>query len=220
MKKEKAVLILSGGVDSTTLLYNLLDQDYEVYAVSFDYGQKHAKELLCAAEICRKLSVNHKILNLSVLNDVAPSALTRKDIEVPEGHYKEESMKATIVPNRNMVMLSLATAYAISIKATKLFYGAHIGDHEIYPDCRKEFIYAMKQAIKLCDWHQVELKAPFRHLTKVSVVNLGKTLNVDYSLTYSCYKGSEKACGKCGTCVERLEAFKIAGVKDPIEYEK
>lgn len=219
MKKEKCVLILSGGVDSTTLLYKLINQKKKIHAISFDYGQKHARELNCAIETCNKLRVKHKILNLSVLSDVAPSALTRSDIRVPDGHYEDENMKVTVVPNRNMVMLSLAIAYAIGIKANAVYYGVHIGDHAIYPDCRKEFIDAMKVAIKLCDWREVELKAPFLDLSKTDIINLGKDLNVDYSLTWSCYKGRKKACGKCGTCVERREAFEGAGIKDPIDYE-
>jgi 7-cyano-7-deazaguanine synthase len=217
---KKAVIILSGGVDSTTLLYDIVNQGYEVYALSFDYGQKHKKELEFAKRTCEKLKVNHKILDLSILNEIAPSSLTRKDWEVPEGHYEDENMKQTVVPNRNMVMLSLATAYAISIKASKVFYGAHIGDHAIYPDCRKEFVDKMKKVIKICDWQKVKLEAPYLNINKSDIVLLGKKLGVDYSLTWSCYKGKEKACGKCGTCVERLEAFKKAGIKDPIEYEK
>jgi len=218
-KKEKVVLILSGGMDSTTLLYDLLAQDKDVYAVSFDYGQKHKKELDCAKKTCENLGVEHKILSLDVLKEVAPSSLTREDWDVPEGHYTEESMKQTVVPNRNMVMLSLATAYAIGIDAKKVYYGAHAGDHAIYPDCRKEFVEAMRKAILLCDWNQVELIAPYLDLDKGDIALKGKQLGVDYSLTWTCYVGGEKACGKCGSCTERLEAFKKAGVKDPIEYE-
>ena len=219
MKKEKAVIILSGGMDSTTLLYDLINQDYEMYALSFDYNQKHKKELECAKATCAKLNINHKILDLSILNDIAPSALTRDDWEVPEGHYADENMKQTVVPNRNMVMLSLATSYAISLKAKKLFYGAHAGDHIIYPDTRKEFIDAIKQTIKLCDWNEVNLEAPYWNMDKGDIVNKGKELNVDYSLTTTCYKGKEKACGKCGSCRERLEAFKKTGIEDSIEYD-
>jgi 7-cyano-7-deazaguanine synthase len=217
--KQKVVLILSGGMDSTTLLYDLLAENKEVYTLSFDYGQKHMKELEYASKTCEKLNVNHKILQLDVLNEVAPSALTRDQWEVPEGHYTEESMKQTVVPNRNMVMLSLATAYAISNGATKVYYGAHAGDHAIYPDCRKEFVEAMQKVILLCDWTKVELIAPYLDLDKGDIAIKGMELGVDYSLTWSCYKGNAKACGKCGSCTERLEAFKKAGMKDPIEYE-
>jgi len=218
MSKEKAVIILSGGMDSTTLLYDLLAQNKDVYALSFDYGQKHKKELECAKQTCKKLNVSHKILNLAVLNEIAPSCLTRADLTVPEGHYADENMKQTIVPNRNMVMLALAAAYAIGVKATKLYYGAHAGDHEIYPDCRREFVEQMARAIALCDWHAIELNAPFINKDKGDIVQLGERLSVDFSLTWTCYKGELLACGKCGSCAERLEAFKKAGVIDPIAY--
>ena len=215
---EKAVVVLSGGMDSTTLLYDIIADGYETVAISFDYGQKHKKELVGAAETCKKLGINHKIIPLAVLNEIAPSALTRDDIDVPEGHYADENMKATVVPNRNMVLLSLATSYAISVEATHLFYGAHSGDHDIYPDCRFEFIEAMREAIKLCDWNKVELLAPYWDMDKGDIAIRGKELNVDYSLTWTCYKGEEKACGKCGACTERLEAFKKAEITDPVAY--
>jgi|TARA_R100000656_G_C3954589_1_gene128966 7-cyano-7-deazaguanine synthase len=216
---KKAVVILSGGMDSTTLLYDAKHDGYDVSAISFNYGQKHKKELNVATKTCSKLDINHKILDLSVLNLLAPSALTREDWDVPEGHYADENMKQTVVPNRNMVMLSLATSYAIAKKADCLFYGAHAGDHDIYPDCRKEFVDAMIKTIKLADWHRVQLVAPYLDIDKGAIVKIGKTLEVDYSLTWTCYKGRELACGKCGSCVERLEAFEKANMKDPIKYE-
>jgi 7-cyano-7-deazaguanine synthase len=153
------------------------------------------------------------------LNEVAPSSLTREDWEVPEGKYDDAVMKQTIIPNRNMVMLSIATAYAIGIGAKKLFYGAHSGDHYIYRDCRPEFVEALKQAINLCDENPPVLEAPYSFMDKGDIAIRGKELNVDYSLAWTCYKGGEKACGKCGACVERLEAFEKAGIVDPIEYE-
>lgn len=215
---QKAVIILSGGMDSTTLLYQI-NKEYDVHALSFNYGQKHTKELNVATKTCNKLNINHKIFDLSVLNEIAPSALTRNEWQVPEGHYTDENMKQTVVPNRNMVMLSLATSYAIAKKADCLFYGAHAGDHDIYPDCRKEFVDAMINAIKLADWHQVQLVAPYLNIDKGAIVKIGKTFKVDYSLTWTCYKGKELACGKCGSCVERLEAFEKANMKDPLKYE-
>jgi 7-cyano-7-deazaguanine synthase len=218
---NKSIVILSGGMDSTTLTYEVVHNfgNKNVTALSFDYGQRHKKELDCAKLTCKKLNIKHKILSLDVLNQVAPSALTRSNIDVPEGHYAEENMKQTVVPNRNMVMLSLAAAYAMGEGVKYLFYGAHAGDHSIYPDCRKEFVDSMKQSIKLADWNEVELHAPYLTIDKSIIAKLGKVLNVDYSLTWTCYKGLEKACGKCGSCVERLEAFDIAEMKDPIEYE-
>jgi 7-cyano-7-deazaguanine synthase len=217
---EKGLVILSGGMDSTTLLYKAMDYfgSGNVHAISFDYSQKHLKELECAIESCMKLNVPHKMIDVSVLNELAPSALTRKDIEVPEGHYADENMKQTVVPNRNMVLISLATSYAISVGAKTIWYGAHRGDHDIYPDCRKEFVEAMKKAVSLCDWAEVKLEAPFVDMDKGDIVILGHKFGVDYNLTWTCYKGQDKACGKCGSCVERLEAFQKAGVGDPIEY--
>ena len=215
------VVILSGGMDSTTLLYDVLrmHKPKNVTAISFNYNQKHKKELNYAAQTCKKLDIKHLVIPLDVLNSVAPSALTRDEVDVPEGHYADENMKQTVVPNRNMVMLSLAASYAMSIGAKRLFYGAHSGDHDIYPDCRKEFVESLATTIRLADWNDVDLCAPYIDMDKGDIVNLGKQLEVDYSLTWTCYKGQEKACGKCGSCVERLEAFQKAGIPDPIQYE-
>lgn len=216
---SKSVIILSGGMDSTTLLYDIVKKGHQVFAISFDYGQKHKRELEMAKATCEALRVQHNIVDLNVLNQLAPSALTREDIDVPEGHYTDNNMKKTVVPNRNMVLLSLATSYALSVGADNLFYGAHAGDHDIYPDCRKEFIDKMREVIKICDWDTVELQAPFWDIDKGDIAIRGTKLKVDYSLTHTCYKGKEIACGKCGACVERLEAFEKAKVKDPIKYE-
>ena len=219
MQNTKVVLILSGGMDSTTLLYDLLSQGYEVYALGFNYGQRHKKELSCAKETCKTFGVPYKVVSLAVLNKVAPSSLTRKDIDVPEGRYDAYNMRLTVVPNRNMVMISIATSYAIGIGATKLFYGAHAGDHVIYLDCRPEFVNAMQKSIKLCDEHQIDLEAPYLKFDKGDILERGIELQVDYSKTWTCYKGKEKACGKCGSCDERLEAFAKNGVTDPLRYE-
>ena len=217
---KKAVVIISGGMDSTTLLYEIKDKYDKVYGLSFNYKQRHMKELECAMRTCACLGVEHKIMDLSVLNELAPSSLTRDDWDVPEGHYADENMKETVVPNRNMVMLSLATSFAISKKAHSLYYGAHSGDHDIYPDCRLEFVLSIQRSVELCDWHQLRLKAPYLKMDKGDIVIKGKRLNVDYSLTWTCYKGLDVSCGKCGSCTERLEAFEKANLKDPLEYDK
>lgn len=219
MIKEKAVVILSGGLDSTTLLYDVKNQGYDVYALSFNYNQKHKKELQFAKMTCKKMKISHKIIDLKVLNDIAPSALTR-NIEMPEGNYMDENMKITVVPNRNMVMISLAASYSIGIGCKKIFYGAHSGDHTIYPDCRPEFIKAMKDALKICDWNEVKLLAPYEQYSKMEIVDRGTILGVDYSLTWTCYNGGKLACGKCGSCMERLEAFERNSIKDPLKYKK
>ncbi|MDD1702564.1 MAG: 7-cyano-7-deazaguanine synthase QueC [Methanoregula sp.] len=217
---KKAVLVFSGGMDSTTLLYDLLGQGYNVYALTFDYHQKHRKEIRCAEKICKKLNVPQKIVDVSVLNALAPSSLTRDNWDVPEGSYTDETMKQTVVPNRNMVFLSLAASYAIGIGAGNLFYAAHAGDHAIYPDCRPVFVSAMTTALHLCDWHDVYLQVPYIRMSKGDIAKKGMALGVDYADTWSCYKGEEISCGKCGACTERREAFRLAGAVDPLEYQE
>lgn len=216
------MIIASGGMDSTTLLYDILRQGYQVYALSVNYHQRHSKELDFIRKTCKKLHVAHKLIDLSAAGRelLSGSALTSKGIEVPEGDYDQENMKLTVVPNRNMILLSLAVGYAISIGAKKVFYGAHAGDHAIYPDCRKEFVRAMQKAVLLSDWQGVELEAPYLALDKGDIAIKGKRLGVDYALTWTCYKGGRKACGKCSACRERLEAFQKAEMADPIEYEE
>lgn len=220
MIKMKVILIFSGGLDSTTLLYDLLDQGHEIFAITYYYGQKHLREIGCAKRICEKLNVDHKIVDISDLRDVMYSSLTAKEAKIPEGHYEDENMKLTVVPNRNMCLISIAVSYAIGKQADYVYYGAHSGDHAIYHDCRPEFVEKMNEVIKICDWRRVELKAPYLLLNKGDIVKKGIELDVDYSLTHTCYRGGDKACGKCSSCNERLEAFEKAGIEDPIEYEK
>jgi len=206
-------------MDSTTLVYYMKNLGREVYPISFNYGQKHKNEVSVALATCAKLDLPLEIVMLDALGQLVPSALTRHSIEIPEGHYEAESMKLTVVPNRNMVFLALATSYAIGIGAEEVAYAAHSGDHAIYADCRPPFIRAMREAISLCDDSSPSLITPFELLSKADILVIGQRLGVDYSLTWSCYKGGTKACGKCGTCVERLEAFSKVREKDPIEYE-
>lgn len=219
MNENKAVLILSGGLDSTTLLYDLLNNGFDVYPLSFIYGQKHLKEVTSAINICKELKLLHEIINIPFLEGVG-SSLTDPSIPIPEGHYESSSMESTVVPNRNMIMLSMALSYAISIDAPSIFYGAHSGDHAIYPDCRPPFINAMKMAAKECDYKPRSIEAPYQRLTKVQIVKRGTLLNVPYASTWTCYNGRDKACGKCGSCIERLEAFKTNNIIDPIQYEE
>lgn len=213
------VLIHSGGLDSTVLLYHLLAEGHTVSALSVHYGQRHAKELGCAAAIAKHLGVRHEVADLRPVSGLlAGSSLTSPEISVPEGHYAEENMKATVVPNRNMILLALAAGWAISQKADAVAYAAHSGDHAIYPDCRTEFADAMRHAIGLADWHKVDLVRPFVTLTKADIVRRGAQLSVPFAETWSCYKGGELHCGRCGTCIERREAFHLAGVPDPTPY--
>jgi 7-cyano-7-deazaguanine synthase len=215
----KTVIIHSGGMDSTVLLYQLLNAGDDVLALSIDYGQRHKKELECARSLCKDLGVEHRIADLTSLTPLlAGSSLTSPEIEVPEGHYAEDNMKATVVPNRNMILLSVATGWAISAGAESVSYAAHSGDHAIYPDCREEFAEGMNHVMGLADWQKVALDRPFVSLTKADIVKLGSELGVPFERTWSCYKGGELHCGRCGTCVERREAFYLAGVDDPTIY--
>lgn len=213
------VLIYSGGLDSTVLLYRLLEMGDRVRCLSVDYGQRHRRELESARAICEEAGVEHLVADLSGLSPVLQgSALTSSEIAVPEGHYTDVSMKQTVVPNRNMLLLSVGISWAVSTKADAVAYAAHGGDHTIYPDCRPAFFAAMQAAAELADWHQVSLLAPFITMNKGEIASLGAELGAPLEKTWSCYKGGEAHCGACGTCVERREAFAMAGIKDPTEY--
>ena len=216
----KAVVLFSGGLDSTVLVYDLLNEGADLKLLSIDYGQRHEKELKSSSEIAEYLELEHEILRLPMLNNLlGGSALTDPSILLPEGHYAEDSMKATVVPNRNMILLSLAAGHAISLQFDTVAYAAHAGDHTIYPDCRPEFATAIDQALKLCDWNTISLYRPFIQLSKQDLVRKGNELGVPFEKTWSCYAGNDKHCGKCGTCVERKEAFELVGLLDPTEYK-
>lgn len=219
IERKKVVIILSGGMDSATLLYHYLDEKANVHAISFNYGQRHSRELRCAEELCLLNKIPHQIVDLPITNLLQGSSQTDDRVDVPEGHYADENMKKTVVPNRNMIMLAVAGAYAIGIKADVLAYGAHAGDHTIYPDCRMTFTKPMREAFRNCDWHELELETPFILSTKGDIVRHGEKLGVPYEVTWTCYKGKQKHCGKCGACQERIEAFKQANAEDPVEYE-
>ena len=216
---KRTVLIHSGGMDSTVLLAHLVAEGREVHALSVDYGQRHRRELAAAAELCAHYRVSHRIADLrGVTSLFGANALTDAQVAVPEGHYEEASMKATVVPNRNMLLIATAAAWAMALKAGAVAYGAHGGDHAIYPDCRPAFAEALDKAIRLADWHEVSLERPFVGWDKTAIVRRGAELGVPFALTWSCYVGGDRHCGKCGTCVERKEAFVRAGVSDPTDY--
>lgn len=217
-KRSKGVLILSGGMDSVTLLHFLTKHlQCEMNAVSFNYGQKHKKELKYAKKQCEELGVEHHIIDLPFVGTLFESALLSGGADIPEGHYQAENMKQTVVPNRNMIMSSIAVGYGQSINADFLALGVHAGDHAIYPDCREEFIEALRKAVELSDWNPFTIFAPFQRMTKIEILEIGHQLHppVDYAKTWTCYKGGEEACGKCGSCQERLEAFEKIGMTDP-----
>lgn len=210
----KVVVIYSGGMDSCTLLHHALNLGYEVHALSFYYGQRHKKELEYAAAECARLNVTHKVVNVSSINTLMQGSALTSNIDVPEGHYADENMKQTVVPNRNMIMLSMAIAYAVSIDGYAVMFGAHAGDHAIYPDCRGEFIDAMNAVSLIANYTPIRIMAPFIDKDKGDIAILGKSLGVDYSKTWTCYKGLDRPCGKCGACVERAEAMAKAGIVD------
>lgn len=231
LKSVPAVVVISGGMDSVTLAYwvNQYLSD-NVHGISFNYGQRHKKELDYAARLAHPtvgLLKSHTIVDLSNIQElVSASSLTNPDIDVPDGHYAEETMKQTVVPNRNMIMLSIAVGFAVTLQARGgVWTGVHGGDHFIYPDCRPGFIGAANQAgIKgnegFIDWTVGAINAPFLGMGKHDIAKMGvEELNVPYENTWSCYKGGDIHCGRCGTCVERKEAFRLAECADPTEYE-
>ncbi|MDO6763969.1 7-cyano-7-deazaguanine synthase QueC [Agarivorans sp. 1_MG-2023] len=217
--KEKAVVIYSGGMDSYTVLHKTLQLGLQPFALSFNYGQRHIKELEYAKNVCDEQSVEHKIVDISSINQLLEGSSLTSDIDIPEGDYQEESMKSTVVPNRNMILLSLAIGYAVSIGAKKVFYGAHSGDHAIYPDCRPEFVRKMNEVSLIANYEAVEVISPYLEQSKIDILSDGLAMNLDYAKTWTCYNGRDLACGKCGACQERLEAFKLNAVKDPLSYE-
>ena len=216
----KAVLIHSGGLDSTVLLYCLRAEGYDIRCLGIDYGQRHRRELQAAAAICREVGVECRLVDLSAIRPLLSGSALTSDIEVPQGSYTVDTMKQTVVPNRNMILLSVAIGWAASMKYDAVAYAAHSGDHAIYPDCRREFIDAMSKVAGLCDWHCIELVTPFIEKTKADIVGIGAQLGVPFERTWSCYQGGSVHCGTCGTCIERREAFRIAGVADPTVYNR
>jgi len=229
----KAVTLLSGGLDSTTLAYSL-EHDYDLICLSFDYGQRHVKEIGAAIALARLLKAEHHIIKLGVdygaytaplASVLGPSVLVNQDAAVPDGHYASENMKQTVVPNRNAIMLSIAYGIAMASNAEVVAFGAHAGDHAIYPDCRPEFVHALGDAFTLgAAWTEDErassprLIAPFLDMSKADIAKLAFYLQVPIVQTWSCYKGGDVQCGTCGTCYERREAFQLAGVSDPTPY--
>jgi len=217
------VLILSGGADSATLAYALRAEGHELSAISFDYGQRHKRELVAAATIARALEIDHQVVTLPGLGALLKgSALTDGQVPVPHGHYNEESMRQTVVPNRNTIMLSIAWGVACAEGADRLALGIHAGDHFIYPDCRPEYVQHLETALRLGTiGHRKEglhLYAPFLHWTKAEIIREGGKLGVPFHLTWTCYEGGDSACGQCGSCRERLEAFALAHLSDPLPY--
>ncbi|MFT7129764.1 MAG: 7-cyano-7-deazaguanine synthase [Gammaproteobacteria bacterium] len=218
----KVVVIYSGGMDSFTILNKAVTDGYDVLAVSFDYGQRHGKELHYAARVCEDLKITHNIIDISAMQNLMSnsSLMAASDVEIPEGHYEADNMKSTVVPNRNMILIALAIAYAVNENASQVWYGAHSGDHTVYPDCRPEFVEAMAKASLLANFEPISVVAPYLMENKIDILRDGLAMGLDYGQTWTCYNGRELACGKCGSCVERLEAFEKNDAVDPLTYER
>ena len=215
---KKIVVIVSGGMDSVTSMYYALEHSKDVKVLSFNYGQKHKKELVKAKELIAELGLEHHIVDIQYIKDLISNSVLTSDNEVPEGHYAEDNMKATVVPNRNAIMLSIAYGYAVSNECDFLLFGVHSGDHFIYPDCRPQFAEKINEALILGNegFGLVQIVAPFINISKSDIATMGIELNVPFEKTWTCYKGLERPCLKCGTCVERTEAFLDNNSKDPL----
>lgn len=216
---KDSAIIVSGGMDSITLLYDKKDEI--ALGISFDYGSNHnAKEIPFAKMHCERLGIKHIVINLEFMHQYFKSSLLEGADAIPEGNYADENMKSTVVPFRNGIMLSIAIGIAESNNIKKVFIANHGGDHTIYPDCRPEFIKAIDEAATTGTYVNVRIEAPYTNITKTDIARRGAELGINFAETWSCYKGGEKHCGKCGTCVERKEALELADVPDPTEYEE
>jgi 7-cyano-7-deazaguanine synthase len=214
----KVVVLLSGGLDSTVLAADLHKRGERLEAITFNYGQRHARELDAARAVAASLNIPQNIVDLDLARLAPTSSQTSSSIAVPHGHYADESMRVTVVPNRNMVMLSLAIARAIADGADAVAFAAHKGDHAIYPDCRLPFVRAMEKVAAVCHYDPIQILTPFLNSSKTDIVRRGALVRAPFALTYSCYEGGPQHCGECGTCVERREAFARARVLDPTTY--
>lgn len=216
---KDSVLILSGGMDSVTLLYS--QRERIALAVSFDYGSNHNhRELPFARLHCQRLGIEHLVIPLDFIHQYFQSSLLSGDDAIPEGHYADENMQSTVVPFRNGIMLAIAAGLAESRGLDCIMMANHSGDHTVYPDCRPEFVEAFGAATQAGTYNGVRLVAPFTHLNKSDIARLGRDLGIDYAETWSCYRGGERHCGRCGTCVERREALADAGIADPTDYDE
>ncbi len=214
---KDCILILSGGMDSVTLLYDY--QERIALAISFDYGSNHnAREIPFARMHCERLGIPHHVIPLDFMSTYFRSSLLSGADDIPEGHYADENMKSTVVPFRNGIMLAIATGMAETNDLSYVMMANHGGDHTIYPDCRPEFVEAFDAAAHAGTYNGVHLLSPYCHMTKSQIAARGHELGINYAETWSCYKGGDKHCGRCGTCIERKEALAEAGIPDPTDY--
>lgn len=216
----KIVAIASGGLDSTVMVYALRAEGHELALLTFDYGQRHRKEIEFACKTAERLGLSHEVVNIRDVSRLLRSALTTPDIPVPEGPYAPGTMQHTVVPNRNAIFLSIAAGYALSIGFEGVALAVHAGDHPVYPDCRPSFIQAFEHMVRIATDSDLWILAPFVNKKKEEIVALGARLGVPFEDTWSCYRGGERHCGVCPTCLERKEAFRRAGVPDPTVYEE
>jgi len=214
----KIIVVYSGGLDSFTLLNEAIRSGKDVFALSFDYGQKHSKELDCVEKFCAQESIDSKIVDVSSIKELFQGFSLTDEIDIPKGHYEDDSMKSTVVPNRNMILISMALGYAVTKEAEEVWFGAHAGDHAIYPDCRPEFVEKMDAVARIANYSPIAVKAPYIAMSKTEILAIGLNMQLDYGLTWTCYEGKELACGSCGACHERLESFAANNVIDPIKY--
>lgn len=221
MPQSRRVLVsLSGGMDSATLLAEAKHQNHEVHCVSFNYGSKHAAyEMSAAEQLVSFYKVPWTCIDISMALVDFQSALLLTGADVPEGHYKDPKMKKTVVPCRNLILISFLAGLADSHQLQRIWFGMHLGDYAIYPDCRPEFVSAAAMVVRTATESRVDVEAPFLYYTKSDILQRGITLRVPYHLTRTCYKNQQKACGKCGACYERLEAFAVNNTIDPLEYK-
>lgn len=210
---------LSGGMDSTILLAELVHDGWDVRTYFFDYGSKHnARELLAATAIAAHYGIPLEVVNLRGVLGISTSGLTNAAIDVPEGHYESEAMRANVVPGRNTLFIATLLSRAQDAGGGTIFLGCHFGDRAIYPDCRREYLVSLREAIFYASEWEVALEYPYVTETKSEMLLQTKHLTIPFHLTSSCYKGGQLACGKCGACQERLEAFRLADMTDPLEY--
>lgn len=216
---KDSLIVLSGGMDSVTLLYDY--RDVVALAVTFDYGSNHnAREIACARLHCERLGIEHIVIPLAFVAQYFKSSLLSGADAIPEGNYDDENMKSTVVPFRNGIMLAVACGIAESRDLRRVMLANHFGDHAIYPDCRRDFVDAMSEAMRCGTYCGVTVFAPYTDITKADIARRGALLGIDYAETYSCYKGGEHHCGRCGTCRERREALAVAGIADPTLYDE
>jgi len=223
---DSIAVLLSGGMDSATLYYEMLYAGWKTLPICVDYGQRHSRELRAAQMLVERaqarwpdLAQSRVVLDLaSIGHQLVGSSQTDPTVAVPHGHYADDNMKLTVVPNRNMILLAAAAGVASSRGIKRLAYGAHAGDHAIYPDCRPVFVERMAAALAVCHYFPIILMSPYQDITKVGILQRGTSIGVPYDATWTCYEGGEQACGKCGSCGERLEAFTANKISDPVVY--